>query len=180
MTPWAVRRARALHLAALFAAAFIAWLQVFTWMPYGLPGLRMIVAVLWLTTIDAVVFAAIELQVRESLMVLILAPQIPLAYLAARYAVGRARCGDTPDWRGVFSRLGRIADVLPRRRGRFPSAARAQAWFEWREHAGRCPHGTILVPFELVVVRVRRAAGPDLIGRGRAAHPRRSWPHSWP
>ena len=47
---------------ALFAAAFIAWMQVFAWMPYGLPGLRMIAAVLWLTTIDAVVFTAIELR----------------------------------------------------------------------------------------------------------------------
>src|SRR5437879_4058002 len=104
----------------LFAAAFLAWLQALTWMPYGLPGLRMIVAVLLLTTIDAVVFTAIELHVRESLMILILAPQIPLAYLAARYALGQARCGVTPDWRGVFARLGRVADVLPRRRGRFP------------------------------------------------------------
>src|SRR5437667_229706 len=37
---------------ALFGAAFLAWLQVFTWMPYGLPGLRVIVAVLSLFTFD--------------------------------------------------------------------------------------------------------------------------------
>ena len=43
-------------------------------MPYGLPGLRVIVAVLWLTTIDAVVFLAIEFEVREPVMVAILAP----------------------------------------------------------------------------------------------------------
>jgi poly(3-hydroxybutyrate) depolymerase len=135
---------------ALFAAAFIAWLQAFAWMPYGLPGLRMIVAVLWLTTIDAVVFTAMEMKVRESLMVAIMAPQVPLAYLTARYAVGRARCGDTPDWRGVFARLGRVADVLPRRRGGFPSAARAQAWFEWRQHGRSLPAWVaILVPFEV-------------------------------
>ena len=148
---------------ALFCAAFIAWLQVFAWMPYGLPGLRMIVAVLWLTTIDAVVFAAIELQVSESLMVAIMAPQIPLAYLAARYAVGRARCGDTPDWRGVFARLGRIADVLPRRRGWFPSAARAQAWFEWRQHGRSLPAWVaILVPFEVLFLYVVRHEPPVL------------------
>ena len=56
-------------------------------MPYGLPGLRVIVAVLWLTTLDAVVFLAIDFEVPEPLMVAILAPQLPLAYLAARYAV---------------------------------------------------------------------------------------------
>ena len=160
---------------ALFAAAFIAWLQVFAWMPYGLPGLRMIVAVLWLTTIDAVVFTAMELEVRESVMVAIMAPQVPLAYLAARYAVGRARCGDTPDWRGVFSRLGRIADILPRRRGWFPSAARAQAWFEWRQHGRSLPAWVaILVPFELLFLYVVRHEPPVLTmiaPRRHAAHP---------
>ncbi len=148
---------------ALFAAAFVAWLQAFAWMPYGLPGLRMIVAVLWLTTIDAVVFTAMELQVRESLMILILAPLVPLAYLAALYAVGRARCGETPDWRGVFARLGRIADVLPRRRGWFPSAARAQTWFEWRQHGRSLPAWVaILLPFEVLFLYVVRHEPPVL------------------
>jgi poly(3-hydroxybutyrate) depolymerase len=148
---------------ALFAAAFIAWLQVFAWMPYGLPGLRMIVAVLWLTTIDAVVFTAIELEVRESLMVAIMAPQVPLAYLAARYAVGRARRGDTPDWGSLFSLLGRIADVLPRRRGWFPSPARAQSWFEWRQHGRSLPAWVaILLPFELLFLYVVRHEPPVL------------------
>jgi polyhydroxybutyrate depolymerase len=146
-----------------FAAAFVAWLQALTWMPYGLPGLRMIVAVLLLTTIDAVVFTAVELQVRESLMILILAPQIPLAYLAARYALGQARCGDTPDWRGVFARLGRIADVLPRRRGRFLSSAHAQAWFEWRQHGRSLPAWVaILVPFEVLFLYIVRREPPVL------------------
>jgi polyhydroxybutyrate depolymerase len=148
---------------ALFAAAFIAWLQVFAWMPYGLPGLRMIVAVLWLTTIDAVVITAMQLEVRESVMVAIMAPQVPLAYLAARYALARARCGATPDWRGVFSWLGRIADVLPRRRGRFPSAAHAQAWFEWRQHGRSLPAWVaILVPFEVLFLYVVRHEPPVL------------------
>jgi poly(3-hydroxybutyrate) depolymerase len=148
---------------ALFAASFVAWLQVLAWMPYGLPGLRMIVAVLWLTTIDAVVFAAMELQVRESVMILIFAPLVPLAYVAARYAVGRARCGDTPDWRGVFSRLGRMADMLPRPRGRFPSPFRAQAWFEWRQHGRSLPTWVaIVVPFEILFLYVVRHEPPVL------------------
>ena len=154
---------------ALFCAAFIAWLQVFAWMPYALPGLRMIVAVLWLTTIDAVVFAAMELQVRDSLMVAIMAPQIPLAYLAARYAVGRARCGDTPDWRGVFSRLGRIAEVLPRRRGGFSSTARAQAWFEWRQHGRSLPAWVAIVAaFEVLFLYLVRHEPPVLTMIGLA------------
>jgi len=160
---WPVRAPVPLIWPGFFAAAFVAWLQALTWMPYGLRGLRMIVAVLLLTTIDAVVFTAMELHVRESLMILILAPQIPLAYLAARYALGQARCGDTPDWRGVFARLGRIADVLPRRRGRFPSAARAQAWLEWRQHGRSLPAWVaIVVPFEVLFLYIVRREPPVL------------------
>lgn len=148
---------------ALFCAAFVAWLQVIAWMPYGLPGLRMIAAVLWLTTIDAVVIVAMEFEVRESLMVAIMAPQVPLAYLAARHAVGRARRGDTPDWRGVFTRLGRIADVLLRQSGGFPSAARAQAWLEWRQHGRSLPAWVaILVPFGVLFLYVMRHEPPVL------------------
>lgn len=44
-------------------------------MPYGLPGLRLIAAVLLLTTIDAVVVVAIHLEVRESVMVALMVPQ---------------------------------------------------------------------------------------------------------
>ena len=47
---------------ALLAAAFLAWTQALMWMPYGLPGLRVIVAVLWLVTLDAVVLAGDPLR----------------------------------------------------------------------------------------------------------------------
>jgi hypothetical protein len=140
----------------LFVAAFLAWTQVVTWMPYGLPGLRVIAAVLLLATMDAVVFNAINYKVSEPLMVAVLAPQIPLAYLCARFAVARARRGDVPDWRGTFGRLGQIADVLPRRRrDHFPSPARAQLWFEWRRHGLALPVWVgILLPFELALLFV--------------------------
>ena len=138
---------------ALLAAAFLAWTQVLTWMPYGLPGLRVIVTVLWLAALDAVVLLAVHYDAPESLMVAFLAPQLPLAYLAACYAVARARRGDTPDWRGMFARLGRIANALPRRRDHFPSPARAQLWFEWQRHGRSLPAlvGMVL-PFELALL----------------------------
>jgi len=140
---------------ALLAAAFLAWTQVLTWMPYGLPGLRVIVAVLWLAALDAVVILAIHYEAPEPLMVAFLAPQLPLAYLAACFAVARARRGDVPDWRGMFARLGQIADVLPRRRDHFPSPARAQMWFEWRRHGRSLPGWVgILLPFELALLFV--------------------------
>jgi hypothetical protein len=71
---------------ALLAASLLSWTQALTWMPYGLPGLRVIVTVLWLAAIDAIVLVALDYQAREPLMLAILAPHVPLAYLAARFA----------------------------------------------------------------------------------------------
>jgi hypothetical protein len=83
----------------------------------------------------------------------ILAPQIPLAYLVARFAVARARRGDVPDWRGAFASLARSAQGPARRRQNFPSAASAQAWFEWRRYGGSLPGWVaILLPFELILL----------------------------
>jgi hypothetical protein len=137
----------------VLAVSLLAWTQALTWMPYGLPGLRVIAATLWLATFDAIVMVAIYFKISEPLMVAFVAPQIPLAYLVARYAVGRARRGDVPDWRGTFTRLGQIADVLPRRRGNFHSPARAQTWFEWRRHGRALPAMVgLLLPFELALL----------------------------
>src|SRR5229473_3570813 len=111
---------------ALLAASLLAWTQALTWMPYPMPGLRVIVTVLWLAMIDAVILLALRYKAHEPVMLAILAPHVPFAYLTARFAVARARRGDVPDWRGVFARLGRIADILPRRRERFRSPGRAQ------------------------------------------------------
>jgi len=148
----------------LLAAVLLGWTQALTWMPYGLPGLRVIVTVLWLVVVDTIVLLALHVKASEAVMLAILSPQVPLAYLAARSAVARARRGDVPDWRGALARLGRIASVLPRRRTRFPSAARAQAWFEWRIHGRSLPVWVvILLPFELALLFVAGADVPSLV-----------------
>lgn len=142
---------------ALLAASLLAWTQALTWMPYPIPGLRVIVTVLWLSVIDAVILLALRYKAPESLMLAILAPHVPFAYLTARFAVARARRGDVPDWRGVFAGVGRIADVLPHRRARFQSPGRAQVWFEWRQHGRSLPAlVAILLPFELALLFVFR------------------------
>ncbi|HEX9382060.1 MAG TPA: hypothetical protein VF908_01555, partial [Gemmatimonadaceae bacterium] len=140
---------------ALLLASLLAWTQALTWMPYPLPGLRIIVAVLWLGTIDTTAILALHFHARESLMLGILAPQIPLAYLVARFAVARARRGDVPDWRRTLVRLTQVADVASHRREDFRNSARAQAWFEWRRHGRSLPVWVaILLPFELVLLWV--------------------------
>ena len=142
---------------ALLAAVFLAWTQALMWMPYGLPGMRVIVTVLWLASLDAAVLLAIHYKITEPVMLAILTPQLPLAYLVARVAVAQARRGDVPDWRGVFARLGNIADVLPRRRDPFSSPEGAQTWFEWRGHGRSLPaFVAILLPFELALLWIAR------------------------
>src|SRR5437879_13867654 len=69
---------------ALLAAALLAWTQALTWMPYGLPGIRLIVAVLFLAALDTVVLLAIHFTAREPLTLPLLARPLPLAYPTAR------------------------------------------------------------------------------------------------
>ena len=134
----------------LLAASLLAWLQALTWMPYPLAGMRVIVTIGCLTMLDAVVFTALENRVPEHVMLLILAPNIPLAYVAARIAVARGRRGDVPDWRGLPSRLAGIAGLATRRGDHFLSSGRAHVWFEWRRHGRSLPAMVaLLLPFEL-------------------------------
>ena len=141
---------------ALLAASLLAWTQALTWMPYPLTGLRVIVTVLWLALIDAVVLVALQFKAPETVMLAILAPHVPLAFLVARSAVARARRGDVPDWRGVFASA-QTAEAIPRRRKPFASASRAQEWFEWRRHGRSLPAlVAMLLPFELAMLFVFR------------------------
>ena len=138
---------------ALTAVTLLAWTQALMWAPYGVRGLRVILAVLWLGTIDTIVLLAIHYHASEIVMIAIVAPQIPLAFVAARVAVGRARYGDVPEWRARFAWPNRIATVPSKRRADFASPARAQAWFEWRRHGWTLPGWTaILLPFELALL----------------------------
>ncbi|HEY4643002.1 MAG TPA: hypothetical protein VII75_16805 [Thermoanaerobaculia bacterium] len=131
---------------ALLAASLLAWTQALTWLSYPLRGLRVIVTVLWLSSIDAIVLAALQFKAGELVMLAILAPHVPLAYLVARAAVRRARCGDVPDWQ-----RSRVATAS--QRGPFASAMNAQLWFEWRRHGRSLPLlVAMLLPFELAML----------------------------
>jgi len=134
----------------LLAASVLAWTQALTWMAYPMPGMRVLVTILCLTGLDLVVFAALEFKATEGTMLILLAPNLPLAYLVARFAVTRARRGDVPDWRGLFARLAQRGTVPVSGRRPFSSPARAQAWLEWRRHGRSLPAMVaILLPFEL-------------------------------
>jgi hypothetical protein len=154
---------------ALLAAALLAWTQALTWMPYGLPGLRVLVTVVWLSVVDMVALVALQLRVPESVMAALLVPQLPLAFLVARRAVARARRGDVPDWLGAWTRPSHTAAVWRRPPNPFSSAARAQRWHEWRRHGRLLPAlVAILLPFETGLLFVARhdpsLAGYTLLG----------------
>ncbi len=155
--PWGIEAP--LFWPALFAATFLAWTQALMWMPYGLPVARPIVTVLWLAVLDAVVLLAAHFKVSEPVMLAILAPQIPIAYLVALYAVARARRGDVLDWRPRFMRAAAVVGTAPLRRVAFASPARAQFWFEWRRHGRTLPALVVMVlPFELALFWLARDA----------------------
>jgi len=135
---------------ALLAVSLLAWTQALTWMPYPLPGLRIIALVMWLGTIDMIALLGLHFKAGEWLMIGILAPQIPLAYIVARFAVSRARQGEMPNWRHPFASLAQVGHVSSGRRFRSPAAA--QAWFEWRRHGRALPAWVaILLPYEMVL-----------------------------
>ncbi|MCH9648014.1 MAG: hypothetical protein K0U98_07230 [Deltaproteobacteria bacterium] len=146
---------------ALFAAVGLAWTQGLTWMPYRVRGLRVVLTILWLALLSFVVLLLLSLRAPEPLLLALLAPQLPMAYLLARLAVTRARHGDVLHGRLPFSPIAtskerpihrhrRIGKLLPRWPDRFSSPVSAQVWFEWRRQGRSLPVLVgLLLPFEL-------------------------------
>ena len=135
----------------LLMAVVLAWTQVFMWMPYGFRGLRVVLAVTVLITLDTLVILAINYKLSETALVAFLAPQLPLAYFCACLVVARARRGVVPDW-NVFSRArvarhceGALAVHVqsPRRNcgsSGGATADRCRCWSRWccRSSSARC------------------------------------------
>jgi len=136
---------------AFMGAVVVAWMQVFTWMPYGVRGLRVITAVTVLVSLDTTVILALNYEWSEASLIAFLAPQLPLAYLCACVVVARARRGEVPDWSISLGRTAGDAQALRP----FRSTAAAQLWFEWRRHGRSLPVlVAIVAPFELFLLWV--------------------------
>ena len=146
---------------ATLAVSLIMWTQALVWMPYGLPGLRVVLSVVVLWVIDAIVLVALEFKAPEWKIVAITAPQIPVAYIVARIAVARARRGVVPDWWSSLRDRQRIAAAHAQMDGSQEqwSAARAQTWYEWRRHGRSLPVWVaIILPLELLLLWVAGTA----------------------
>ena len=143
---------------ALMCGAMLAWTQAFVWSPFGLGWLRVIAA---LGAIALVVFLAlldVVCGVPETVIMALLAAQLPAAYWVAIVGVSRARRGDTPEWRWLPMAAQRVMAWIPRRGRPFGSAIRAQAWFEWRRHGLLPPiMAGIVLPMAMVFVLVNHS-----------------------
>ncbi|MBI3792775.1 MAG: hypothetical protein HY275_18105, partial [Gemmatimonadetes bacterium] len=148
---------------ALLAAAFLMWTQALAWMPYPLRNVRVVVTVLWLASFDAIVLLALHFRAGTPVMLALVVPQLPLAYLVARWGVARARRGDTPDWRAWGAGSSRLDATVSARVTERWTPARAQAWFEWQRHGRALPALVAMVlPFELALLGLARDAPPLL------------------
>ena len=153
LAPWPADLAIPTFWPATLAAALILWTQAATWMPYPFTGARLIAAIFVLQAIDAVVLIALYSRSPEWVILAITLPQLPLAYLTARYAVARARRGVVPVWR-VRAVVPSAASAISKEgRTPFASPAHAQAWFEWKRHGRALPVWVaIVLPFLLLIL----------------------------
>jgi hypothetical protein len=125
---------------AMLAAA-VAVSQALVWLPFGVPGVRIVVLV---TAVTLLIRAPAVLALfgdrfadpdaaRRALVAFPLA-LIPAAFLLAVVGVARARRGDGTAWSPLAAarespqrRVRRTGEARP-----FASALRAQTWYEWR------------------------------------------------
>jgi hypothetical protein len=118
----------------LLAVAFVAVLQALLWSPFGLPWVRVALAVVVLPLLAVAPLLGPALGIEEPVLTVLYAALIPLAALTAFAGVSRARHGAAPDWQSLLRPLGAVVRRPLWRAAPFPSAARAQLWFERRRH----------------------------------------------
>jgi len=130
---------------AMCAAAGLAWMQALLWWPYGLPGVRIVLATAVFAEFAYGVGRSVYSSASEGKLLAIYAGLAAVAWVGAYVGVRRARRGEVPNWLGLFRPFHRLAACLPRSRRPFASAAGAQVWFEWRCTGNSLPVMTGLV-----------------------------------
>ena len=144
---------------ALMCGAMLAWTQAIVWSPFGWGWLRVIAAVGVIAMVVFIGFLDGVCGVPDTVILALLAAQLPAAYWVAIAGVSRARRGDNPDWRWWATVAQRVMAWIPRRDRAFDSAVRAQVWFEWRRHGLGPPlmAGTFL-PIGIVFILIEHAS----------------------
>jgi hypothetical protein len=136
---------------AVLAATFMAWMQALLWLPFGLPGLRIVVAALLLSGLLGLAIILGQLGVPEGVLLALYGGLGAVGWLGAYQGVRCARCGAMPNWERLMRPLRRLAMTWPRRRQPFPTAMAAHVWFEWRRMGRSLPAMTgMILPFMLL------------------------------
>jgi hypothetical protein len=117
---------------AFFLAGCLAWVQALAWRPFGLPGLRMVIAVLTIGVLVVVSSLHWLAGLPEVVVSMLLGSTILPAYAVAVKGVARARRGDQPDWPRLAGWARNVAGWFLLRGKGFGSRSAAQVWFEWR------------------------------------------------
>ena len=119
-------------------AAVVAASQALIWLPFGLPWVRLLLAIVVLTLlIRAPAVLALfgerfnEPDTQSRALVMFGAAVLPVSFLLAWAGVSNARCGNNPDWLRTL-RSARFPHVSQRFPRPFASAMAAQMWYEWR------------------------------------------------
>lgn len=123
-------------LGALVAMAAMAWLQAFSWWPFGTTlAMLLTLSIVPTLLIGLVLWPIFILGWGRGVAWVLLPIYLVAAYAVAVLGVALDRRGDgrgSRDWLTALERFDWSALPIPGPRARFASAARAQAWFEWR------------------------------------------------
>jgi hypothetical protein len=126
----------------MMLGAVVVTTQALVWIPFGLPWIRVPVAVIVLTVLlRAPAFLALagerftDPATENIILSLFAAGVFPVAFLLARAGVACARRGDSPDWLRFIRSLRLFRQPTQKTwntRVAFSSPMRAQIWYEWR------------------------------------------------
>ena len=152
---------------ALVATASLAWVQALLWAPFGLRGFRLLLMSALALCLMAAPGVSVYINrfwqgdrtagISEGYIAAVYAVLTLVAWPLSYVGVKHARHGNVPDWGGLLKRLRQFARWLPSRQTPFASAARAQAWFEWRLTGHTLATMTTLVlPFSLMPLLFER------------------------
>jgi hypothetical protein len=140
---------------SVMLAAVVAATQALLWVPFGLPWIRLPVTIVVLTgLVRAPDFLSLAGErftdpgTESALLTAIAVCVIPTAFLLARFGVGCARRGDSPDWFGRIQAPRRTGEP-ERERPPFSSPLRALVWYEWRLRGRGFP---LLILFTIAVL----------------------------
>ncbi len=135
-------------------AALVVVTQAMLWVPFGVPWVRLPVALVVLTALvrAPVLLVSIDYEfadpATENVILTALAiVLVPVAFLVARAGVGRARRGDNPNWLRALATSRRGGAYRARRA--FSTPMSAQVWYEWRVRGVGFP---LLVLFTLSIL----------------------------